>query len=686
MRFSRILLLYPICLCLILAPFRSLYADGPSDNQPDKVRRIPPPGIKIPDQDRTELLTGAENLERGINEARQALQNRPGLLELLPDVQIYHKAVHWAVTYNEVYKTNEISQARRLLQRGQERLEELRQGKPSWTTATGLVVRGYVSKIDGSVQPYGLVVPSSYRADSPVPYRLDLWFHGRGENLTELAFIQGRETSVGEFTPRNGFVLHSYGRFCNGNKFAGETDAFEALAHAQGHYPIDEKRLIVRGFSLGGAACWHMAVHHAWRWAAAAPGAGFSETPEFLKVFQSEKLKPSWYEQKLWHLYDCPDWAMNLFHCPTVAYSGEIDKQKQAADAMAAGMSKEGLELVHIIGPKTAHSYHPQAKIEINRRIDALAERGVQTVPSRVRFVTWTLKYNRMHWIIVDGLEQHWTKAFVDADIGTSDNSVRITTRNVSALTLSFAPGDCPLDQARPTRVFIDGHKPSTPRVQSDRSWVARFQKVGTRWEVGDDGQRDETKLLKRHDLQGPIDDAFMDSFLVVRPTDKPSHAEIGKWVDSEMRRALEQWRQHFRGDARVKNDTEVTEADIAAHHLVLWGDPTSNKLLNRLHEKLPIQWDSQQVRLGKDNFPAAHHVPILIFPNPLNPQKYVVLNSGFTFREYDYLNNARQVPKLPDYAIIDTRVAADSRFPGQVTAAGFFDERWQLTARPGKP
>ena len=50
--------------------------------------------------------------------------------------------------------------------------------------------------------------------------------------------------------------------------------------------------------------------------------------------------------------------------------------------------------------------------------------------------------------------------------------------------------------------------------------------------------------------------------------------------------------------------------------------------------------------------------MPVLIYPNPLNPKRYVVLNSGFTFREYDYLNNARQVPKLPDYAVIDVERA----------------------------
>ena len=68
-----------------------------------------------------------------------------------------------------------------------------------------------------------------------------------------------------------------------------------------------------------------------------------------------------------------------------------------------------------------------------------------------------------------------------------------------------------------------------------------------------------------------------------------------------------------------------------------------------------------------------------MIYPNPLYPNRYVVLNSGFTFREFDYLNNARQTPKLPDYAVIDTSVPITRQAPGKVVEAGFFDESWQL-------
>mgnify|MGYP003424527640 CR=1 FL=1 len=74
----------------------------------------------------------------------------------------------------------------------------------------------------------------------------------------------------------------------------------------------------------------------------------------------------------------------------------------------------------------------------------------------------------------------------------------------------------------------------------------------------------------------------------------------------------------------------------------------------------------------------AADHAPIFIYPNPANPQRYVVLNSGFTFRMGAKTSNSLQTPKLPDWALIDLRTPPTDKWPGQVVDAGFFDERWQ--------
>jgi len=654
-------------------------ADGPADNLPDNVRRIPPPGIAVPDDVRRELTTGVEELTRAIAAVRERYGRNHPLRELLPDVQIYHKAVDWALRFDEFYDARELPVARKLLQQGLERARQLSEGQAPWTSATGLVVRGYVSKIDGSVQPYGLVVPPSYQPNTPHLFRLDLWWHGRGEKLSELSFINDRQNNRGQFTPANTFVLHPYGRYCNANKFAGEVDTFEAMEHVKKNYPIDEDRVVARGFSMGGAACWQFATHFPAVWCAAAPGAGFAETAEFLNNFQNEKVKPIEWEKKLWHWYDSTDYAANLHFCPTVAYSGEIDRQKQAADVMAREAAREGLTLRHVIGPKTAHAYHPQSKLEIDRRIDALAAAGRQK-HTRLRFTTWTLRYPRLGWITIDGLEKHWERARIAVNLWPAHkpNIVEVFTENVSAFTLDVPPDLATTAWAPRVDLEIDDQRRDVPGRQSDLWWTVHFRKTRRSWaavESPDDGT-----LRKRPGLQGPIDDAFCDRFLMVRPTGAhSSNGKVGEWVKKEMAHAIDHWRRQFRGDAVVKDDMAVTSEEIANSNLILWGEPDTNAVLKKIVDKLPIRWDAKEVTVGGQTFDASQHVPVLIYPNPLNPKKYVVLNSGFTFREYDYLNNARQVPKLPDWAVLDISVPPSSRFPGKVAAADFFDEEWKL-------
>jgi len=655
-------------------------ADGAADNLPDKVRPIPPKGCALAAPDRSELLSSVDVLGKEIDAVGKSLEGRQDLVALLPDVRVYHNAVRFALTRDEFFNVKEVSVATKLLEQGLERAKQLRDSKAPWNTATGLVVRGYVSRIDGSVQPYGLVVPASYQVNTPHRFRLDVWCHGRSETLSEVNFINGRQLSPGEFVPPNSFILHPYGRFCNANKFAGEIDLLEAIEDVKKHYPIDDNRLVMRGFSMGGAACWQFAVHYPSTWVAAAPGAGFSETADFLKVFQNEAVQPAWYEKKLWHLYDCTDYALNLFNCPTVAYSGENDRQKQAADMMAQALKDEGIELVHIKGAKAGHHYTPEAKAEINQRIDEIADAGRDPLPLQVRFTTWTLRYNRSFWMQIDGLEQHWERARAEGNLlGSAKGGPQIKTKNVSALTLAIPSGLCPLDIHKRPIVEIDENVVDGPQPLSDRSWIAHFRKVDGEWELAPPD--DDGKLRKRHGLQGPIDDAFMDSFLMVRPTGPELNQKVGKWATTEMRHAIDHWRRQFRGEARVKDDKDITETDIAAHNLILWGDPSSNLILAKIAGKLPVKWDKDSVRLGHEAYDAGHHVPVLIYPNPLNPKRYVVLNSSFTFREYDYLNNARQVPKLPDFAVVDIDVPVSSRAPGGIVTAGFFTEGWGLPA-----
>jgi dienelactone hydrolase len=653
-------------------------ADGPSDNIPAAVRRVPKPGIKVSSEVRKELEDKLAEMKSSISRLSMlgiALYN-----ELMPDVIVCYKAVHDALVYDEFFSDADIQKAREVLTLGKNRLTAMSMSivlRSGWQMDTGLIVRGYVSKIDGSVQPYGLVIPRG-----PVPrggYRLDVWMHGRGETLSEVNFIDERRKRVGDFSPAGTIVLHPYGRFCNANKFAGEVDVLEAIESVMKRYPIDPDRVAVRGFSMGGASCWQFAVHYSDRWFAANPGAGFAETPRFLNVFQRETLTPTWYEQKLWHLYDCTDTPENLAQCPTVAYSGELDNQKQAADVMAEALEKVGMNLTHVIGPKTKHAYHPAAKLEVEAKLASLADVGRIKLPTEVHFATYTLKYNKMNWVTIDAMGEHWEKAKVKA-VQQPDNAIYVTTENVTGLTLDLPPGVAPFSLVNPLRLTVDGTSIEVGRPRTDRSLYAALDKSESGWKLR---TAPPAGLVKRHDLQGPIDDAFMDAFVMVRPTGKSSHEKVQAWSQQEMARAIEHWRRHFRGDARVKDDTQVSADDLANMNLVLWGDAESNSLIRKIAGSLPIAWTTAGIKAGDQTFDADNHALILIYPNPLNPDRYVVLNSGFTFRDYDYLNNARQVPKLPDWAVIDLRTPPDSRYPGKVVAANFFGEKWELKAAP---
>ncbi|QDU38491.1 hypothetical protein Mal4_28190 [Maioricimonas rarisocia] len=650
-------------------------SDGPKDNNPDNVRQVPPPGIEVSDEDRGRLQQQLQELKTRLTELRK--RDDPLSKNLMPDVEIFYRAVDQALRYDEFFAPGDIRKAEQVLEEGLSRASALLQGKAPWMHQRGLVVRGFRSRLDGTVQPYGLVVPEGYRVDGEKSYRCDLWFHGRGERNVEVQFIHQRMTSRGRIAPAETIVVHPFARYSNGNKFAGEIDTLEALAHAEQYYRIDPERTSVRGFSMGGAACWHLAVHYADRWFAATPGAGFSETPDFLRTFQNEELHPTWWEKKLWRLYDCPDWVENLIHCPTIAYSGEIDSQKQAADIMEVAFENAGMDMVHIIGPQTAHTIHPDSAQEIERRLASLAERGRERFPQAIQFVTYTLKYNRMHWLTVDALGQHWERAFVRASCPGRACDIEVTTENVTAMTLEFPAGWCPMDLQSEVTLNIDGNRMTAPRPKSDRSWRCQLHKDDTgRWQIG---PRDTTGLVKKHNLQGPIDDALMDSFLFVAPDGASTHEMIEAWTQAELQHAIDHWRQQMRGDVRIKRADEVTDEDIARHHLILWGDASSNQLIQRVLPDLPVRWTAESIGIGEKDFAAATHVPAMIYPNSLNPERYVVLNSSFTYREYDYLNNARQVPKLPDWAIIDASEGSSSRWPGRITDADFFDESWQV-------
>ena len=263
---------------------------------------------------------------------------------------------------------------------------------------------------------------------------------------------------------------------------------------------------------------------------------------------------------------------MNTFNTPVVAYSGEMDAQKQAADVMEQAIRAEGMTLEHLIGPKTGHAYQPTTRLKLIARLDELAAKGRNPAPAEIRFTTWMLRYNKMYWIEIDGMDKEWERARVDAKVGS--DGVRMTTvisrpfasTGVPSLSTAAAGRSLPLD--------IDGTRLVLPAIATDKSLTAGLIKTNGHWRVG---TFPASLLRKTHGLQGPIDDAFMDSFVIVRPTGKAFSDALGQWEQGQLAFAISKWPGVLRGEPRVKEDVAVSDADMAAHNLVLFGDPSSN-------------------------------------------------------------------------------------------------------------
>ena len=140
-------------------------------------------------------------------------------------------------------------------------------------------------------------------------------------------------------------------------------------------------------------------------------------------------------------------------------------------------------------------------------------------------------------------------------------------------------------------------------------------------------------------------------------------------------------WRQ-FRGEVQTKRDHEVTNENIEYSNIILWGDPSSNQILARIQSRLPFKWNDKSSRIGEQIYSTDEQAPVMIYPNPLNPERFIAIKSGFTFSKFSEGSNSLQIPKLPNWAANELVETQDPQYPVGVIVAGFFNESWQFKAR----
>jgi len=607
---------------------------------------------------------------------------------LVADAEVFYKGAVWALRYDPELTPADVALVRKMLARGSERLRALDSGLQPWSTKKGRLVRAYTSAVDGSVQPYGLTIPSGYTAGKPI--RLDVVLHGssRPVGQSEMRFMSRfDEGDTGGAAPDLPFIqLEPLGRVENGYRWAGETDVFEAIEDVCRHYSIDRNRIVLRGMSMGASGTWHLGLKNPDRFVALGPYCGYVDTHQFSETPLPNFVKvgplPA-YQEKMLHMLDSVDYAANVGVVPEVAAIGDKDVFFQAHVIMGKAIEQEGLKMLNLISPGTGHVQDPKTHAEQLRLIAQHVEKGLNHTPDHLRFVTWTLKYHRAHWLDVLGLDEHYRRSEIEAR-READGSIRVESpKNISR----FAILPAAFSGARP-KVTVGGQPVPLP---TDRGTAGPLvlQRRGTRWTVAD---RDLATASERKQpgLQGPIDDAFTAPFLCVRGTGKPWSPAVQAWSDANLHRFEYEWNRYMRGDLPVKDDTAVTDEDLRTKHLVLFGDPGSNRWIAQALPKLPIRWSRKELKVGATRYQVADHAPALICASPLPGATghYLVLNSGHTFHEPEFSTlNYLLYPRLGDFAVFQvggkSPATPSAPLDEKLIQAGLMDERWHVPAQP---
>ena len=660
--------------CLAFALLTGLArADTPTGLTKDERAKI--------DREVKELGERIDVIRRAFNGRRNVAVTR-----CYPDAEIFRKAVVWALRYEPKLEPADVALIRKALTRCRERVELLEAGRvPRSPDQRCKAVRGFVSSVDGSVQPYGIAVPKGYdhrriERGEAERMRLDVVLHGstRPTGIAELRFLFRFDEGDGPAAsaPDQDFLeVHPLGRVENCYRWAGETDVFEAIDHAAGDYAVDRHRTVLRGMSMGASGTWHLGLKHPDQFVALGPYCGYVDTHEFSKTpmpnFVPVGPLPPHQEAGL-HLLDSIDYAANAGMVPVVAAMGEKDPFFQAHVLMGKAMEKEGLKLTNLISPGSGHVIDPVTHKEQMRRIAEFAAKERPQVPKHVRFVTWTLKYPKCDWLTVEAVGEHYKRAEVDATIQDDaldvKEPVNVTRFRIDAAALRGK-----------SKVVIGGAEIKLPLAGAGTPRA--FCKKDGRWVtlIGAEATELDGKVPG---LQGPIDDAFTQPFLCVRGTGKPWNPAIQAWADASLKRFADEWAKYFRGDLPVKDDKDVTEFDLIRCHLILFGDPGSNSLIDRMRLALPIEWTKDRIVVDGRSYPAATHAPVLIHPNRLwdGIGNYVVINSGHTFHEKELSTlNYLLFPRMGDWAVIKVGDPPGDVAKEEVIRAGFFDEKWRF-------
>ncbi len=443
----------------------------------------------------------------------------------------------------------------------------------------------YVSRVDAAPIEYALWYPAGY--DPAKPWPLIVFLHGSGEGGDWLApTMPGAgipvETIKSDLPFLVVFPLMRGSWSVNG---PAELDVLDTIDDVKGRASVDVDRIHLTGLSLGGFAAWKVAAHYPHLFAS-------------LSVFAAGGR---------------PELVRNLRHIPVRVFHGTADQHVPIAESrrMAEAMQLAGLPVEFIELRGTRHACW-RGQYGGDALYDWMAARRRNATPKRISYTTRSLRHNQAYWVTLDSMTDPGRPASVDVFV-PDQSQIFIHLENVARLTVDPPQEVVP---AGPTPEFFVNNRPG------------RAEHSAAGWVVNVDGVSTSTGgLMKRHGLSGPIQDVLYDSFVVVTPA---SEDPVAGGVWRQAAQFAFRWKKQITfQNFRFITDAEVTPELIESSSLVCFGNCDTHKILQRVADKLPMSFSEKGLVINGRRTSARVAALVMIYPNPLNPDRYIVTCSG---------------------------------------------------------
>ena len=544
----------------------------------------------------------------------------------------------------------------------------------------GAMRLAYPSPLDAKDRPFGVYVPPSLGTERAKPsYPLVVVLHGlNGLPMQMIRIFFGNDhpwrrapwedRHVDALPDLDAFVVSPTGFGNMSYREFGEMDVMHVVEWMRKTYPIDADRVYVTGLSMGGTGAGTIGLRYADQFAAIEPLCGY-HSYALRRDMANRKLRP--WEKALASFWSNVSWAENGRNLPLYVVHGKQDKPVANSGVLIDRYTRLGYH-VYDEHPDVGHNVWQQT-YEHFKGYQWLAKHKRDPEPAQVVLKTASLRYADHAWVHVLQLEEHLSWGEVRARV-RSRSSISIETSGVRALRLDRPASR--VDVGSSLNVEADGDK-----LMFSQGDEVSLHREGGHWVAGAipiDG------LRKVKGLSGPIRDAFLEPLVFVVGTRDSSLTG----ANLQVARALAEPPYGVEARWPIVADVDVDETLASSHALFLIGSERSNAYVAKLGDRLPIRVGQGRVMAGDQSFEGAEVGTLFVYPNPLHPERYVVVLAA---PDVAGTLRALSLPRmLPDFVIYDEKVAAAR---GQIVlgsaslvAGGMFDERWRLPASMEDP